>query len=54
MVEEFASYRRGQLQDGQFELIRGLASSATRTRLRSTVAGRSPPGSSRFPQVARG
>ena len=25
MVEEFASYRRGQLQDGRFELIRGLA-----------------------------
>ena len=24
MVEEFASYRRGQLQDGRFELIRGL------------------------------
>ena len=23
MVEEFASYRRGQLQDGRFELIRG-------------------------------
>jgi len=26
MVEEFASYRRGQLQDGRFELIRALAS----------------------------
>ena len=25
MVEEFASYRRGQLQDGRFELIRALA-----------------------------
>ena len=25
MVEEFASYRRGQLQDGRFELIRGFA-----------------------------
>ena len=25
MVEEFASYRRGQLQDGRFELIRDLA-----------------------------
>ena len=25
MVEEFASYRRGQLQDGRFELIRNLA-----------------------------
>lgn len=25
MVEEFASYRRGQLQDDRFELIRGLA-----------------------------
>ena len=25
MVEEFASYRRGQLKDGRFELIRGLA-----------------------------
>ncbi len=25
MVEAFASYRRGQLQDGRFELIRGLA-----------------------------
>ena len=23
MVEDFASYRRGQLQDGRFELIRG-------------------------------
>jgi len=33
MVEEFASYRRGQLQDGRFELIRGLAKFSDRHTL---------------------